>query len=109
MPSSTIIQQTLRRPILILLPLSIQPNQPISQQIINDRLRAGLLPAQIQLEHGDAYEAENLNGFEDGGLVGVELFGDRADVLFVADEEEGEAGAERIEGLDGAEDVVSIF
>lgn len=63
---------------------------------------------EVQLQHGDGYEAERLDGFKNGGLIGVELFGDRADVLFCADAEDGETRAEGVEGFNSAEDVISI-
>lgn len=89
--------------------LRIHPNEPIRHQIIDDGLRARPLPVQIQLQHGDAHVAEDLDCFENRSLVGIELFGDRADVLFWADAEDGEARAEGGEGFNSAEDVVSII
>ena len=88
--------------------MRIHPHKSISHHIIDDCLRAGPLPVKIQLEHGDGHKAEGLDGFKDDGLVGVEFFGDRADVLFCADAEDREARAEGVEGFNSAEDVVSI-
>lgn len=63
---------------------------------------------QIQLQHGDADKTKDLDGFENGGLVSVEFFGDGPDVLFGAHAEDGEAGTQRVEGFDSVKDVISI-
>lgn len=70
-PSPTIIQQILRRPILVLVRLRIQPNQAVGKEVIDDRLGSSALPVQIRLQHGDGYVVENLDNLEDGGLVCV--------------------------------------
>lgn len=88
--------------------MRIKPDESIRQQIIDDSLRARLLPLQVQLQHRDAHVAEDLDRLENGRLVGVELFGDRPDVLLVSYGYDGEAGAEGFEGFDGAEDVVAV-
>lgn len=70
-------------------------------------MRASCLPVQIQPQHGDAHVAQDLDGFEDCGLVCVEFFGNRPDVLFAADAEEGKAGAEGFEGFYSTENIIS--
>lgn len=47
MNSSTIIQQVLRRPVLLLITLSIQPYQAISKEIIDYSLSTRPLPIQV--------------------------------------------------------------
>lgn len=69
-------------------------------------MRAGALPVEIDLQHGQGDVAEQLDGLEDGALVGVEFLGDAADQAAMANLHDGEARAEGRQGIDGALDIV---
>lgn len=100
------IQHKPRAPVLPLLRLLVHPQHPLAQEVLDDGLGAGPGPAQVDHQHGDADVAEDLDGLEDGALVGAELLRHGADVGLVADADDGVAGAEGLEGADGAQDVV---
>lgn len=95
-----------RAPVLPLLGLLVHPEHTVAEQILDHGLASGPRPPQVDHEHGDADVAEDLDGLEDGALVGAELLGHAADVALVADLDDGVAAAERLERAHGPQHVV---
>ena len=95
------------RPIFLFVRLVIQPDQRVRQEIFNNRLSSCSIPAQVRPQHRMCDKTKNLDSFQHGCLVYVQLLRHGADHLSAAEIHYRESGAEWFQRLDSTENIIS--